>query len=701
MITLEEIFLENGLVAYWIARLALLCRNRIEARLIETIWHPDCRGKHWLGLLLPYFERKKKTFLLRDEAADHYLINVKAFFEGLYELLPDLEAGASSFDPILKENLEIFSEALGLDEKERTFLTFIILNSDPFWEQFLRDLGEMSFNSALNCLARLFGWPLMDLYQVLTSGRLVSGNLLHANFWRNGKVSLNNLFEIDELLLERLFIRHRDRWEFFSGYFRLVSSPALPLERFSHLPELGILTGYLEHALREKRRGVNVLLYGPPGTGKTELSKALATHLRANLFEVAFLRPDLEPLTPANRLKALFIAQQVLSSSSERSIILLDEAEDIISKEKLSFSKKETPSKIQVNRLLESNPIPVIWIVNALRGIDPAHLRRFDLVVPVESMPVEIRLQLIREATERLPVSEAWRQTLAREEIPPALITRAARVVATVNSGEPERDLERLLSSALQIMGKGPVSAPRSRPKLPFRAEVLNTSPPIEEIFALTESDYPARLFFYGPPGTGKTELARRLAERLGRPLLVRRASDLFSPYVGETERAIADMFREAERKGAVLLLDEVDSFLRTRREARNSWEITWVNEMLTGMERYEGWFICTTNLAEILDEATARRFDLRVEFRPMEPEQAWRLFVALFGDAAREEHRRRLFTLRLTPGNFATVYRRLSLLGAEKDPDRFLQELERETEGLRSRPSIGFTVDLSTGHLL
>ncbi len=690
---MEEVFLENGLVTYWISRLALLCKNRIEPKLKEISWSSDYRSKHWLGLLLPYFERKKKTFLLRDEAADQYVINVRAFFEGLYELLPDFEAKASSFDPVLKENLEIFSEALGLDEKEKILLTFVILNmSDPIFENFLRDLGEMPLNSALHCLARLFGWSVVDLYQVLTSGRLVSASLLNANFWRNGKVYLNSVFELDDLLLERLFIFHQDRWEFFSGYFRRTSSPALPLDKFSHLPELKILIGYLEQALRKNQSGVNILFYGPPGTGKTELSKALAAHLKTNLFEVAFLKPNLEPFTPADRLKALFMAQQVLSSSPERSIILLDEAEDIMTREKfLDFFRENTPSKIQINRFLENNPIPVIWIVNILRGIDPAHLRRFDLVIPVEIMPLETRLHIIREATEKLPVSEAWRQTLAQKEIPPALITQAARVVATVNSREPERDLERVLSSALQVMGKGPVYVCKNRPCIPFRPEALNTSPPIEELFALTESGYPARLLFYGPSGTGKTELAHHLAERLGRPLLVRRASDLFSPFVGETERAIADMFQEAERKGAVLLIDEVDSFLRTRREARRSWEITWVNEMLTGMEKYEGWFICTTNFEEILDEAMARRFDFRVEFCPMEPEQAWRLFVALFRDAAREDHRQHFSSLRLTPGNFATVYHRLSLLGRERDPDSFLRELRQEVNAYHRKLRIGF----------
>ena len=453
---------------------------------------------------------------------------------------------------------------------------------------------------------------------------------------------------------------------------------------------------YLDRVLRERRSGVNILFYGPPGTGKTELAKALAAHLRADLFEVAFLK-DRTPYTPGDRLKGLFVAQKVLSSAPGRSVVLLDEAEDILTQSTNLFSAERfPPTKIQINRLLENNAVPTIWIVNKLKNIDPAHLRRFDLAIPLESMPAEIRLQLVREATANLPVSESWRKAIARREIPPAFIERAARVVAMVDSEDPERDMERLLSSALRVAGKSSAAVFRELFPLSFRAEVLNTSPPVEEIFALTRRGYPARLLFYGPPGTGKSELARRLAERLGRPLLVRRASDLFSPYLGETEKSIADMFREAERQGAVLLLDEVDSFLRSRRQAHQAWEINLVNEMLVGMEEYEGWFICTTNYAEILDEATVRRFDLRVEFRPMEPEQAWRLFKSLFGDAAREEHRRRLLALRLAPGNFATIYRRLFLLGAERDPDRFLRELERETEGLCSRSSIGFVVGRS-----
>ena len=82
-------------------------------------------------------------------------------------------------------------------------------------------------------------------------------------------------------------------------------------------------------------------------------------------------------------------------------------------------------------------------------------------------------------------------------------------------------------------------------------------------------------LCFHGPPGTGKTALAEHIAQALQRPLMVRQASDLVSKYVGETEQNMARMFDEAEAEEAVLLLDEADSFLRSRRLAERNYEVT------------------------------------------------------------------------------------------------------------------------------
>lgn len=91
----------------------------------------------------------------------------------------------------------------------------------------------------------------------------------------------------------------------------------------------------------------------------------------------------------------------------------------------------------------------------------------------------------------------------------------------------------------------------------------------------------------------------------MGIPLLIKRASDLMSMWVGENEQNIALAFKEAEQDGALLLIDEVDSFLQDRRGAKNSWEVTLVNEMLTQMEAFSGVFIASTNLMDGLDQAT------------------------------------------------------------------------------------------------
>jgi SpoVK/Ycf46/Vps4 family AAA+-type ATPase len=171
------------------------------------------------------------------------------------------------------------------------------------------------------------------------------------------------------------------------------------------------------------------------------------------------------------------------------------------------------------------------------------------------------------------------------------------------------------------------------------------------------------RLCLYGPPGTGKTAYGRWLAEQLGMPLLVKRASDLLSMWLGGSEKNLARAFCEAERENAVLLIDEVDSFLQDRRGASQSWEVSGVNEMLTQMESFAGVFIASTNLMSGLDQAALRRFDLKVKFDFLAPSQSLELlrrYCQNLGldepDNARQQGVLRLKNL--TPGDFAAAVR-------------------------------------------
>ena len=186
---------------------------------------------------------------------------------------------------------------------------------------------------------------------------------------------------------------------------------------------------------------------------------------------------------------------------------------------------------------------------------------------------------------------------------------------------------------------------------------------------------------FYGAPGTGKTALAEHIAGSLDKPLLVKQASDLMSKFVGETEQNMAAMFREAENEKAVLLLDEADSFLQDRRGAQRTYEVTEVNEMLQGMERFAGIFVCTTNLLDRLDQAALRRFTFKIKFRPLTTAQRERMFVteALAGEAAllTPEMQSRLARLeQLCPGDFAAVKRQVDILAVEFSAAEFLEQL-------------------------
>ena len=161
----------------------------------------------------------------------------------------------------------------------------------------------------------------------------------------------------------------------------------------------------------------------------------------------------------------------------------------------------------------------------------------------------------------------------------------------------------------------------------------------------------------------------------------------------------MARMFEEAGTEGAVLLLDAADSFLRSRKLAERNYAITEVNEMLQGMKRFTGVFICTTNLFDELDEAALRRFTFKVRFQPLTTGQRVRMFTAeaLAGDASHltDGQRARLAALdELVPGDFAAVQRQAQILGDTLQPDEFLSQLEDELRvkpAVRQRRSIGF----------
>jgi len=176
---------------------------------------------------------------------------------------------------------------------------------------------------------------------------------------------------------------------------------------------------------------------------------------------------------------------------------------------------------------------------------------------------------------------------------------------------------------------------------------------------------------------------------KLGLPVILKRASDLLDMYLGQTEKHIAAMFREAHEEGAILLLDEADSFLRDRRNATRSWEVTQVNELLVQMEAFEGIFFCSTNLIDDFDRAAFRRFALKVRFDPLNPDQRWIMFRRLLVRVRKRVTPSRTVRVRahldhlegLTAGDFKAVEGRYEVLGQRPALQDVLDALAAELD--------------------
>ena len=300
-----------------------------------------------------------------------------------------------------------------------------------------------------------------------------------------------------------------------------------------------------------------------------------------------------------------------------------------------------------------------------------------------------------------LPLAEAWRQTAANHaDMPPAVVERAVKVGTLVCEVVPElapdRVLTRLMNNTLAALGESRLQAVNDESPIQYRVDLLNADCDLQRLQDGLARVGEGRLCLYGPPGTGKTAFGRHIARALDRPLLVKRASDILSPYVGVAEQNIARMFEEARADGAVLLLDEADSLLRDRQGAHRSWEVTQVNEMLTQMEGFRGIFIASTNLIDSLDAAAMRRFDARIQLGYLAAKQAWQMFGELAASlalAVPESLERDVTGLQvLTPGDFAQVAR-LCRLDRPADAPELLARLRHacEAKGEPIRRPIGF----------
>lgn len=425
----------------------------------------------------------------------------------------------------------------------------------------------------------------------------------------------------------------------------------------------------------------SVLLYGKPGAGKTEYAKALVKESK----QKAMIFKNETELYGEN--KALFRLNCYLSMKGKDTILIIDEADKLLQTRDINSFMGTIPNVMKgtVNKMLENSNFKTIWIVNYSNQIDVSTKRRFNYSYCFQAMTEK---QLRKIASDKLKTlnlekhtSESILNMLGKYKVTGASVDNVVRVTKEMHELEKDKLLctvENILQENAQLInGK---KSMRQIVGEEYDLSVLNTSIEAEQILEMTQNalayaerhenaNTGIRMLFYGLSGTGKTELARYMSQKLGKDILLKRASDILGMYVGESEKNIKQAFEEAERTNSILLFDEADSFFADRNNAEHSWERTMVNEFLTQMEEFKGILICTTNLKQIMDSAMQRRFHFCVEFKPLEKSGIQTMLEKYFPEHGftKDEIKTLEASGSITPGDFGSLSSRIRFMNQDK----------------------------------
>ncbi|RLI28845.1 AAA family ATPase [Candidatus Bathyarchaeota archaeon] len=399
-----------------------------------------------------------------------------------------------------------------------------------------------------------------------------------------------------------------------------------------------------------------VLLYGPPGTGKTLLAKAVANETNAAFFSIS--GPEIMSKyygESEERLREIFRQAE----ENAPSIIFIDEIDAIAPKREEVTGEVEKRVVSQLLALMDGlkprGRVVVIGATNRPNALDPALRRpgRFDREIEIGVPNKQGRLEILQIHTRGMPLAddidleylasithgfvgadlealckEAAMRALRRiipeidfekETIPAEVLNK---ITVTMNDF-----LEALKEVEPSAMREVLVEVPNVKwedigglhdVKLELQ-EAVEWPLKYPELFEYMDARPPKGILLYGPPGTGKTLLAKAVANESEANFISIKGPEILSKWVGESERAIREVFRKAKQAApSIIFFDEIDAIAPVRGSGLGDSHVTErvISQLLTemdGIEELRGVVvIAATNRPDIVDPALLRpgRFD-------------------------------------------------------------------------------------------
>ncbi|NMB86478.1 MAG: CDC48 family AAA ATPase [Methanothrix sp.] len=514
---------------------------------------------------------------------------------------------------------------------------------------------------------RLMGGP-QYLLRMLEGRAVVKGEMLRVEMINNSLnlavvstlpvgpvlVTHETIISITRETLEELALHVRDiSYEDIGGLSREIRE----IREIIEVP--------LRHPELFSKLGINpprgVLLHGPPGTGKTLIARAVASETDANFVSIS--GPEIVSKfygESEQRLRQIFEEAQ----KGAPSIIFIDEIDSIAPKREEVSGDMERRVVAQLLALMDGlssrGEVIVIAATNRPNALDPAIRRggRFDREIEIGIPSKNGRLEILYVHTRGMPLDE----NLDLKEIADATHGFVGADLYALCKEAAMRTLERALPD-LDVKEDIPTEVLENLKvtKEDFRAALKRIEPSaMREVFvevaevhwdevggldeakqSLIESvEWPLRypeafecvgvrpprgLLLYGLPGTGKTLLVRALATESKVNFISVKGPELLSKWVGESERAVREVFRKARQAApALVFFDEIDSVV----PARGSGTETHVTERVVSqflteldglVELKDVIVVAATNRPDLLDRSLLRpgRFD-RLIYIPM-----------------------------------------------------------------------------------